>query len=507
MDTSTGPSNVRKRLISTGEEPIGLPHRKRPRVSSISSEFQIQLWGGSASVAPGPDRLPRSRPLRTDDIGFLGISQHSRPLSGSSSFTTGSRACSPGDIGDQPGSSAFISSSGMALMRRVSSASLASSSHVAPTYPECSAKYHLRNTKLTIDFSVLPAPDDPLPELAAGVPLLSCSATNVLFFSRGNRVHYKNLMTTTEDVGQLCKLQDSHGDLRIIECGGTDQPDVVALGTSKGLVQIWDVKAKKTTASWSTKGVSVMRWNGPVLTVGGLKGTIRHYDTRVAPTSKMKEQARKVTRHQSRITSLEWNVDGKILASGDQSGTVYCWDLKEKVPLDIGEFIQRRKKMQHGGAISALAWCPWQPKLLASGDVQGTIQLWTVNASSAHSNATVPGKLELGAPITGLHFSPHCKELLSTHGASPDADTTSSPTLTRRKVSFANSIAVHSYPSLRHVTTLDVVDKPIGCSVLSANGTRLVLAVPEEGKVSVCDVWAKRKEVKRQPSFFGSTIR
>lgn len=237
-------------------------------------------------------------------------------------------------------------------MRRVSSASLASSSHVAPTYPECSAKYHLRNTKLTIDFSVLPAPDDPLPELAAGVPLLSCSATNVLFFSRGNRVHYKNLMTTTEDVGQLCKLQDSHGDLRIIECGGTDQPDVVALGTSKGLVQIWDVKAKKTTASWSTKGVSVMRWNGPVLTVGGLKGTIRHYDTRVALTSKMKEQARKVTRHQSRITSLEWNVDGKILASGDQSGTVYCWDLKEKVPLDIGEFIQRRKKMQHGGAIS-----------------------------------------------------------------------------------------------------------------------------------------------------------
>jgi cell division cycle protein 20 (cofactor of APC complex) len=159
-------------------------------------------------------------------------------------------------------------------------------------------------------------------------------------------------MTISEDVGQLCKLQDSHGDLRIIECGGADQPDVVALGTSKGLIQIWDVKAKKKTASWSTKGVSAMRWNGPVLTVGGLKGTIRHYDTRVASTPKMKEQARKVTRHQSRITSLEWNVDGQILASGDQSGTVYCWDMKEKVPLDVGEFIQRRKKMQHGGAVS-----------------------------------------------------------------------------------------------------------------------------------------------------------
>ena len=72
---------------------------------------------------------------------------------------------------------------------------------------------------------------------------------------------------------------------------------------------------------------------------------------------------------------------------------------------------------------------------------------------------------------------------------------------------MTNSVAVHSYPSLRHVTALSVGDKPIGCSVLSASGTRLVLAVPDEGKINVCDVWTKRKEVKRQPSFFGSTIR
>ena len=268
---SSGPSNVRKRVISMGEGSIGPPQRKRPRVSSISAEFQIQLLGGSASVASGvrilflslayfphlsltqPDRLPRSRPLHTDELDFLNISQHARPLSGSSSFTAGSRACSPGDLGDQPGSSAFISRSGMALMRRVSSASLASTSQVVPTYPECSAKHHLRNAKVTIDYSAPPAAADPLPELAVAAPLLSCSAANVLFFSRGNRAHYKNLMTTTEDVGQLCKLQDSHGDLRIIECGGVDQPDVVALGTSKGLIQIWDVKAKKKTASWSDR--------------------------------------------------------------------------------------------------------------------------------------------------------------------------------------------------------------------------------------------------------------
>jgi cell division cycle protein 20 (cofactor of APC complex) len=262
-------------------------------------------------------------------------------------------------------------------MRSVSSASLASSSTAGPTYSESSAKHHLRNAKLTIDFSVPPSTtvaDPPLP-LEVAAPLLSCSAANMSFFSRGNRVHYKNVMTMSEDVGQLCKLQDSHGDLRIVECGGVDQPDVVALGTSKGLVQIWDAKAKKKTASWSTKGVTAMRWNGPVLTVGGLKGTIRHYDTRVASTSKMKEQARKVTRHQARITSLEWNVDGKILASGDQSGTVYCWDSREKVPLDVGEFIQRRKKMQHCSPVSVGAPFCFVFFLLSRARVEGMFRL------------------------------------------------------------------------------------------------------------------------------------
>jgi cell division cycle protein 20 (cofactor of APC complex) len=155
-----------------------------------------------------------------------------------------------------------------------------------------------------------------------------------------------------EDIGQLCKLQEDRGDLRVIECAGIDIPHTVALGTSLGYVQIWDVKVKKMVMSWSTKGVSVMKWSGPALTVGGLKGTIRHYDTRVEPKSKMKDQAPKLTRHQARITSLAWNINGKILASGDESGTVYCWEQGRKVPLDVGEFVQRRKKIQHSGTVS-----------------------------------------------------------------------------------------------------------------------------------------------------------
>ncbi|KAG5725963.1 Cell division cycle protein 20 like protein, partial [Termitomyces sp. T112] len=485
----------RKRLLSLGDEPesasasayLGGPTlRKRARVSSISAGFQNALRGVSSLVNSSTlDRFMRTRSIHTSelDLSSIGISaplHHPRPLSSASSFTTASRACSPGpDDG-------LISRSGMALMRSVSSASLASTP-VVPTYPECSAKYYMRNTKVTWDFS---AP-------SGGGAVMSCSGDNVVFFSRGDRVHYKNI-ATGEEVGQLLRLREGDGDLRVLKCapGG----GLLAVGTSTGLIQLWDIKARKKVVSWMhKKTVSAMAWNGDggILTIGGEKGTIRHYDTRIGlkNISGMKEQARKVTRHQGCITVLEWNVDGRIWASGDSSGTVYCWDGngKERVPLDVGEFVQRRKKMQHGGAISALAFCPWQPRLLATGDVEGVMQLWNVNPLNQHSNATTPGKLELGVPITSIHFSPHCKEILTTHSCklSPSSPSnsaitnnntptnltnTNTRTRTTRTTSTRtapnplntnaplslpwpcqtppNAIVIHAYPSLRHVTTL-----------------------------------------------------
>ncbi|KAF8644026.1 hypothetical protein AX16_008742 [Volvariella volvacea WC 439] len=505
--SSTMNAAARKRVLSNADDSTVAEHRKRPRISLSSTSSQSQIFVGSPIVATWLDRLPKPRQsLAREDIYERSFSAPRTPLSRCSSFSSLSRAASPGSsiaTLDHTEGSAFISRSGMELMRTLSTASLASSppSVYVPSYADTSARYYLRGTKTTIDFST------PADGSIIGSNVLSCSAESLLLFSRGNRVHYKNLISN-EEVGQLCKLQqENHGDLRIIECGGMDQPEVVALGTTKGFVQIWDIKAKKMTASWSTKGVAVMKWNGPILTLGGLKGTIRHYDTRINPTSKMKEQVKKVTRHQVVISSLGWNVEGNLLASGDESGTVYCWDSRQQVPLDVGEFVQRRKKMQHEAAVRALAWCPWQPKLLASADMSGTVRMWNINASPSHSNATSPGKLELDSAVTGIHFSPHCKEFLTTHGAQTSS-ASGSPVIPPGAVRTANSISVYSYPSLRHVNTLSVAEHPIEGSVMNPNGTRVIVSVPKDNKLHVCDVWLKKKEVKRQPSFMSSsTIR
>lgn len=413
--------------------------------------------------------------------------------------------------------------SGLAMMRSasvssfVSSIDMRSSSPVVQTYPEPSAKHHMKATKTSIDFSVASG------ENAASTWPVSWSANNAIIFGRGNRVYMKNL-ATTEDVAQLCKVRESQGDLSLIDCGGKDQPHIIATATRGGYIQIWDVNSKKALLQWQTTGALSLRWNGSTLTVGGPKGTIKHYDTRsYRANSKLKDVTRKVTRHQAGITSLAWNSEGKYLASGDEMGTILCWDDRKGAPLDVGELVQRRRKMQHEGVVTvsapycycglqlmheqALAWCPWQPKMFASGDskadLTGTIRVWNVNASTIHST---PDKLELDASVTSIHFSPHCKEILSTHGkgkATPVPPTRNDdlevinhdPAPSK----ISNSIVVHSLPSLRHVTTLSGASTNIAGSLLSPNGHKLLLALPEESKLRLWDVWGK-PTLKRQPS-------
>lgn len=70
-----------------------------------------------------------------------------------------------------------------------------------------------------------------------------------------------------------------------------------------------------------------------------------------------------------------------------------------------------------------------------------------------------------------------------------------------------NSIAVYSFTSLRTVKIVPASKKPIMGSVLNPAGTKIVLAVPEEGKLKLWDVWGKPKEVRRHTSFMGCIIR
>ncbi|KAI0673175.1 WD40 repeat-like protein [Trametes maxima] len=386
-----------------------------------------------------------------------------------------------------------------------------------PTYAAHSA-YHVLRSVNNIDYSVAPAGAATDPAPASPV---SWSQSNAVVFGRGNRVHYKNMADTEDVAQQLCKITSSMGNLHLVQCGNKEQANIVALATSNGWIQLWDLVAKKMVMNWKMKNVTSMCFGDNMLTIGDEKGSLRHYDPRVNDSTKVKEQLKKVSRHQGRILTGEWREDGKYLATGDQNGLVLVWDARRpRVPLEVGEMVQRRRKMQHVGAVTALTWCPWHSKYLVTGDSTtegtGTIRVWDVD-SNGNSTSEWPTKVELDAQVTSLHFSPHIRELLSTHGPGKVAPPPTTPVTPITPIDdpfasaplfvdpftsrISNSAVVHQFPTMRHVTTVPIAKKNIAGSVLSPNGHRIVFAVPEESQLKVWEVWGKFK-APRPPSLY-----
>ena len=155
--------------------------------------------------------------------------------------------------------------------------------------------------------------------------------------------------------------------------------------------------------------------------------------------------------------------------------------------------------------VQALAWCHWKPKILASGDSSangtGMLRVWNIGTDTSSAYPAAESR-QLDAQITSIQWSTTCKELLTTHGPGSVSDgAESQPSSVSSTDSGRNSIAVHSYSSLRQVARTSVSESGLGGSVLNSNGTKVFVAVPSEGKLKMCEVWGKAKEVKRQPSF------
>ena len=73
--------------------------------------------------------------------------------------------------------------------------------------------------------------------------------------------------------------------------------------------------------------------------------------------------------HTASVTALTWSRDGQYLASGDQDGTICCWDWK------TGALLYTNNGTSVGGPIWDLVWSP-AGQYLATSDLGGTTHLW-----------------------------------------------------------------------------------------------------------------------------------
>ncbi|XP_063048683.1 cell division cycle protein 20 homolog [Engraulis encrasicolus] len=200
-----------------------------------------------------------------------------------------------------------------------------------------------------------------------------------------------------------------------------------------------------------TARVGSLSWNDHILSSGARSGHIHHHDVRVA-----EHHIATLSAHSQEVCGLKWSPDGRFLASGGNDNMVYVWPgIQENVANMRTPF---RSINEHQGAVKALAWCPWQANVLASGG--GTsdrhIRIWNVNSGSCISS------LDTHSQISSLMFVPNYKELVSSHGFAHD------------------NIIIWKYPSLSKVAELEGHEGRVLNMTLSPDGATLATVAADE---------------------------
>ena len=239
---------------------------------------------------------------------------------------------------------------------------------------------------------------------------------------------------STNDVQELMHLPE--GDI-VTSVGWTPNGAHLAIGTDSSTVQLWDVAAgtKLRELRSHSARVGSLAWNplhAHCVSSGSRDATIVQHDVRIGGAGGGGQGARVATcvGHQQEVCGLRWSTDGTTLASGGNENYLCLWDAamsggargpgaannhRGAGAVGGGDTHQARLTLtQHQAAVKALAWCPFQRNLLASGGgtADRTIKFW--NASSG----AVLQSVDTGSQVCSLLWSKHQKEIVSSHGFS-----------------------------------------------------------------------------------------
>jgi len=242
--------------------------------------------------------------------------------------------------------------------------------------------------------------------------LIDWSSSNKLAVALGPSVYLWD--AETGGIDELLTLPDEEDyvcSLKWITQGGGSH---IAVGTAGAKTMLWDAAAQKQVRSMGGHAdrVGALSWNTHLLSSGSRDSTIVHHDVRV-----QQHQIGVLTGHEQEVCQLTWSPDGSSLASGGNDNRICIWDSPLQGVSSFGSrsFDQARFTLTgHQAAVKALAWCPHERNLLASGGgtADRCIKFWNTS-TGAELNS-----IDTGSQVCSLLWSPNDKEILSSHGFS-----------------------------------------------------------------------------------------
>jgi cell division cycle protein 20 (cofactor of APC complex) len=274
--------------------------------------------------------------------------------------------------------------------------------------------------------------------------LLDWSSTNILAVALGQTVYLWN--ATSGNIEELCSAQEDSD--HITSVSWVQDGNYVAVGTNNAEVQIWDVGGMRQIRSM--KGhrarVGALAWNAHTLSSGSRDSSILHHDVRVAQHI----TARLEGAHSQEVCGLKWSANGQQLASGGNDNVLNIWDGQSTTP--------RHQILHHQAAVKALAWCPWQANLLASGGGTACRKMCFWNGTTG----ALLNEVDTNSQVCSLVWSKHEKEILSSHGFTQ------------------NQLTLWKYPSLTKVADLTGHQSRVLHMAVSPDGNTVVSGAADE---------------------------
>ncbi|NXB51860.1 FZR1 protein, partial [Leucopsar rothschildi] len=282
--------------------------------------------------------------------------------------------------------------------------------------------------------------------------LVDWSSLNVLSVGLGTCVYLWSACTS--QVTRLCDLS-VEGD-SVTSVGWSERGNLVAVGTHKGFVQIWDAAA----------GKKLSMLEGHTARVGKEWGSRRELRVPglVFILGCVLSRFKMLPSHNSDV--LIWVHKFDHVSSLCQ---LLVWNHSSLSPV--------QQYTEHLAAVKAIAWSPHQHGLLASGGgtADRCIRFWN----------TLTGQplqcIDTGSQVCNLAWSKHANELVSTHGYSQ------------------NQILVWKYPSLTQVAKLTGHSYRVLYLAMSPDGEAIVTGAGDE-TLRFWNVFSKTRSTKESVS-------
>ena len=343
--------------------------------------------------------------------------------------------------------------------------------------------------------------------------LLDWSPNNVLGVALGNAIYLWNAAD-----GSIQQLMETQGEgSHVTSLAWIQEGNYMAVGTSDHKVQLWDVDKLRQVRSMTghRARVSSLSWNGPCLSSGGRDSIVLHHDVRVA-----EHKVGCLRGHAQEVCGLRWSPSGTQLASGGNDNILNVWDdrcapprlspplsraaphasasrlpppasrLRYIAPSSTGNMATNETPLfrfdAHQAAVKALAWCPWQKHLLASGGgtADRMIRFWNTQTGACLQS------VDTKSQVCALTWAKHEKELVSSHGYSH------------------NQVILWRYPSMVKVAELTGHTSRVLHMAQSPDGQTVVTAAADETlrfwKILSGDAASKKEKAAARESILNS---